>query len=111
MVTRKGATARGVAPPSATVATLATYREHARRYSGDCRTHERGVSRRQAGKSAELGAELLKLAAPTRRAPGWGPYEIHQFNDDRNARLILEDWGNAADFQAHMAAPEEFSPS
>jgi quinol monooxygenase YgiN len=63
------------------------------------------------GKSAELGAELLKLAAPTRRAPGWGPYEIHQFNDDRNARLILEHWGNAADFQAHMAAPEEFSPS
>ncbi|MGW0163013.1 putative quinol monooxygenase [Mycobacterium sp. NPDC003323] len=50
----------------------------------------------------KLGAELLKLIAPTRTEPGCRRYEIHQSLLDPHLWMIIENWRARADFDAHM---------
>lgn len=50
----------------------------------------------------KLGAELLKLVAPTRAELGCQRYEIHQNLDDPQTWVIIETWCARSDFEVHM---------
>lgn len=54
------------------------------------------------GRTKDLGDELLKLVAPSRKEEGCLRYEIHQSNDDSSMWMVLEDWRLASDFKLHM---------
>lgn len=55
------------------------------------------------GRSQDLGAELLRLVAPSRNEEGCLRYEIHQSNDVPDVWMVLEDWRHASDFTLHMS--------
>lgn len=55
------------------------------------------------GRSQDLGAELLRLVAPSRNEDGCLRYQIHQSNDVPDAWMALEDWRHVSDFKLHMS--------
>ena len=55
------------------------------------------------GRSRDLGDELLRLVAPSRKEGGCLRYEIHQSNDVQDVWMVLEDWRHASDFKLHMS--------
>ncbi|MPZ10177.1 MAG: antibiotic biosynthesis monooxygenase [Kiloniellaceae bacterium] len=60
--------------------------------------------RAQAGRSAELGERLRRLAARSRREPGCRSYDLHRADDDADLWMLYETWHSAADRQAHYAS-------
>ncbi|OON64061.1 hypothetical protein B0920_12235 [Massilia sp. KIM] len=59
----------------------------------------------RAGKSEELGRQLLSLVAPTRQEEGSRLYHICRSSADGAEWLVMENWRDRAAFDFHMATP------
>jgi hypothetical protein len=67
--------------------------------------------RAKAGKTEELGKELVALVEPTRREEGNYAYDLHRSGDDPNLWFIYEAWRSKKDLDLRHFVPVAAKPA
>ncbi|MET3985393.1 putative quinol monooxygenase [Streptomyces sp. PvR034] len=61
--------------------------------------------RARPGQEAAVRAQALSLVAPTRSEPGNVSYRPYEDPLDPGAWIVVEEWADAASWEAHLASP------